>query len=144
MSKPKSIKESLVTWRTMVANLAPRLDELPYLREQHATLSALVARAEKLEAQQSRYKAKLQKVNQERTDAAREGRRLRNQIAAGLQFALGAESARLIEFGVPPRPTNARRHRPTKAERAQRAAAVGAEGKVPARRGRQGDPSLVN
>jgi hypothetical protein len=140
MSKPKTLKENLVTWRTMVANLAPRLDDLPFLREQHASLSALVARAEKLEAQQSRYKAKLQKVNQERMAAAREGRRLRNRLAAGLQGAFGPESARLVEFGVPPRPENQRRNRPTKAEKARRA---GAEGETPGS-GRSGDPPLVN
>jgi len=136
MAKPKTFKENLVIWRTMLANLAPRLDEMPHLREQHAALSALVEHAEKLEAQQSRFKAKLRRVNQERTAAALAGRRLRNRIAAGLKGVLGPESPQLIAFGVPPRPENQRRHRTTKAERAPRAAAAAA--------GRAADPSLVN
>jgi hypothetical protein len=42
MSKPKSFKENLVTWRTMANNLEPRLDDLPYLRDQHAASERLV------------------------------------------------------------------------------------------------------
>jgi hypothetical protein len=137
MSKPKTHKENLVTWRTMLANLAPLLDQMPHLREQHAAFSALVERAERLEAQQSRCKAKLQRVNQERTAAALQGRRMRNRIAEGLRGVLGPESPQLIAFGVPPRPENQRRNRTTKAERAARAASAAAAG-------RAADPSLVN
>jgi hypothetical protein len=137
MAKPKTFKENLVTWRTMADNLAARLDEMPYLREQHAALSALVEHAEKLEARQSRYKSRLQQVNRERTAAALQGRRLRNRIAEGLKAFFGPESPQLIAFGVPPQPQNQRRRRLTKAEKAARAAAAAAGG-------RADDPPVVN
>jgi len=136
MSKPKTHKENLVTWRTMLANLAPLLDQMPHLREQHAAFSALVERAERLEAQQSRYKAKLQRVNQERTAAALEGRRMRNRIAQGLKGFFDLDSPQLVAFGVPPRPQNQRRRRLTKDEKAARAASAAA--------GRSDDPATVN
>jgi len=136
MSKPKTHKENLVTWRTMLANLAPLLDQMPHLREQHAAFSALVERAERLEAQQSRCKAKLQRVNQERTAAALEGRRLRNRIAQGLKGFFDLDNPQLVAFGVPPRPRNQRRRRLTKDEKAARVASAAA--------GRSDDPATVN
>ncbi len=137
MAKPKSVKENLVVWRTMLDNMAARLEEMPQiLREQHAAFSAFLARAEKLEAQQSRYKAKLQQVNQERTAAALQGRRMRNRIAEGLKGYFGPESPQLVAFGVPPRPEGQRRHRLTKAEKAARAEAAAVE--------LSEDPSVVN
>jgi hypothetical protein len=128
MSKPKSFKENLVTWRTMANNLEPRLDDLPYLRDQHAALVALLAHAEGLQAEQAFFAAKLQDINQQRAAASREGRQLRNRIASGLQHALGAESEQLVEFGVPPRRRRARRLVPktAPARRAAKSAAQGA------------------
>jgi hypothetical protein len=138
MSKPKSHKENLVIWRTMLDNLAARLDEMPQItREQHAEFSVFLARAEKLEAQQSRYKAKLQEVNRERAAAALQGRRMRNRLADGLKGFFDVDNPQLLAFGVPPRrPPGQRRHRLTKDEKAARAAAAAAE--------RSGDPSPVD
>jgi hypothetical protein len=56
-----------------------------------------------------------------------EGRELRNRLAFGLQGTLGDHDPRLIAFGVPPRPREQRRNRPTKAERARRAAEAAAD-----------------
>jgi hypothetical protein len=138
MSKPKSFKENLVTWRTMANNLEPRLDELAYLRDQHAALVALLDHAEGLQAEQAFYAAKLQQVNRERAAAARMGRRLRNRLADGLRGSLGAESEQLVEFGVPPQRRRARRQGP-KTARARRATKADAEGAA-----QPGDRPLLN
>jgi hypothetical protein len=47
--KPLTYKESIATWRVMVDNMAAVLEEMPHLRELHAALSALAARALALE-----------------------------------------------------------------------------------------------
>lgn len=136
MAKPKSHKENLVTWRTMLDNMAARLDEMPQImRDQHAEFSAFLARAEKLEAQQSRYKAKLQEVNRERAAAALQGRRMRNRLAAGLKGFFDVDNPQLLAFGVPPRPRGQRRRRLTKDEKAARASAAAEL---------SGDPTPVN
>jgi hypothetical protein len=137
MAKPKTHKENLVIWRTMLDNMAARLDEMPQImRDQHAEFSAFLARAEKLEARQSRYKARLQEVNRERAAAALEGRRMRNRLAMGLKGFFDADNPQLLAFGVPPRLRGQRRRRLSKDEKAARAASAAAE--------RSGDPSPVN
>jgi hypothetical protein len=67
----------------------------------------------------------LREVNHLKAVAFGDGRDLRNQLAAGLQGALGRRDPQLAAFGVPPAPPlGRRRNRPTKAERARRAAAT--------------------
>jgi len=135
VSKPKTFKENLVIWRTMLDNMVPYLDRMPHMREQHAAFSALVARAEKLQAQQSRYKAKLQEVNRERTAVALEGRRMRNRLACGLMGFFDGDNPQLVAFGVPPSRRRQRRRRLAKGEEAAGAASAAAS---------SGDPSPVN
>src|SRR6476661_1533483 len=122
MSKPLSFKASLGAWRTMAENLATHLEEMPQLRGLQEALLALVDRGEALLAESSIHEASLRAVNHEKTVVFREGRELRNQLAVGLQAALGVHSERLIAFKVPPRPREIRRNRTSRAERAQRAA----------------------
>lgn len=135
MAKPKTFKENLVIWRTMLDNMVPYLDQMPHMRDQHAAFTALVDRAERLQAQQSRYKAKLQDVNRERTAVGLEGRRMRNRLAAGLKGFFDADHPQLVAFGVPPRPRGQRRRRLTRDEKAAQAAASAAP---------SGDPPPVN
>jgi len=122
MSKPKTLGESLADWQAMVANLVPYLAALPHLADDAGALAAVVARSKALESKRSRQEARLRKVNSERRAAAREGRMLRNRLAAGVKHAFGLESKKLIEFGVKPRPEKPRRTGLTAREKAQRAA----------------------
>jgi hypothetical protein len=151
MSTPKSIEESLLDWRQMLDNLAPHLDEMPQLRPLHEAFEALLAEAGALQNERYLHASRLREVNRKRRDAHAAGRELRNRVVASLQGALGSKSEQLIEFGVKPRPRDARRHRPTadeRAERARQAAAAAAakaeESAAPKRAGRSKDPSLVN
>jgi hypothetical protein len=124
MSRPMSFKESLVTWRSMADRVADRLDEMPHLRENQEALLALVERSEELLALGKLYESKLREVNRAKVVAFGEGRELRNRLANGLRHALGDHDPKLIGYGVPPRPREQRRNRPTKAERERRAAAA--------------------
>ncbi len=145
MAKPKSFKENLVVWRTMVDNLAPQLDRLPRLRASHASLTALLDRAAALQAEQAVHAAKLRQVNRERAAAAREGRKLRNYIALSLQHELGESSERLIEFGVKPRARRRRRNLSAAAEGAVQAPRAGAASEAaPAGAGQPDDGSALS
>ena len=148
MSKPLSFKASLGAWRTMAENLAAHLEEMPQLRDLQEALLTLVDRGEALLAEASVHEAKLREVNHEKTVVFREGREVRNQLAVGLQAALGVHSERLIAFKVPPRPRETRRNRTSRAERGERAAeGSGAKAEAetaPAGAGRKGDPGTVN
>jgi len=95
MSKPLSFKASLGAWRTMADNLAAHLEEMPQLRDLQEALLTLVDRGEALLAEASAHEAKLREVNHEKTVVFREGREVRNQLAVGLQAALGVHSERL-------------------------------------------------
>jgi len=140
MSRPMSFKESLFTWRSMADHVADHLDEMPQLRESQEALLALVERSEELVALAQLYESMLREVNHAKEVAFGEGRELRNRLADGLKSQLGVHNPRLVEFGVPPRPRDQRRHRPTKAEREQRAAeAAGRDVAVADESGRSSD-----
>jgi hypothetical protein len=142
MSKPLSFSASLDAWRTMADNLAAHLDEMPQLRGLQEALRAIVERGEALISEAYLHESRLRAVNHEKTVVFREGREIRNQLALGLQAALGVHSERLIKFNVPPRPREIRR-RPRRAKPAQGAAeAPGAEAEAGS--GQKGDPRTVN
>jgi hypothetical protein len=145
MSRPLSFKESLSVWRTMADNLAAHLDEMPQLRDLQQTLLALVDRGEAVLAESLVHEANLRTANREKRTLFGEGRELRNQIALGLQAAMGVHNDRLVEFGLSPRPRDVRRKRLTRAERARQAEeAAGTTPETAAKRLRKGDPRSVN
>lgn len=148
MSKPLSFSDSLMAWRSMANSLAAHLEEMPQLRGLQEALQAIVERGEALISEAKTHESRLRAVNHEKTVVFREGREIRNQLALGLQAALGVHSERLIAFKVPPRPREIRRRRTRRAEPAQQAAeASGAEAATepapPAPR-RKGEPRTVN
>ena len=122
MSKPKSLGESLSDWQAMVDNLMPYLTELPHLADDAGALGSVVARSKALESELALCEARLASIHRERREAAREGRTLRNRLAAGVRNAFGLENVKLLAFGIKPRPEKARRTGLTALEKAQRAA----------------------
>jgi hypothetical protein len=122
MSKPKTHAENLVAWQAMVGNLVPYLASLPHLADDAGALAEVVARAEGLDRERALCEARLRGINRERRKVAREGRDLRNRLAAGVQSAFGLESKQLVRFGIKPRPEKARRTGLTALQKAQRAA----------------------
>ena len=104
MSKPLSFSASLAAWRSMADSLAAHLDEMPQLRGLQEALRVIVERGEALISEAYLHESRLRAVNYEKTVVFREGREIRNQLALGLQAALGVHSERLIEFKVPPLP----------------------------------------
>jgi septal ring factor EnvC (AmiA/AmiB activator) len=109
-------------WQKLVDNLKPHLAEMPNLAADHATLTGLIDQTLALQGQQDVHLASLRDVVSQRNELAKQARKARNRLAAGLQSAFDHESDKLIEFGVKPR---ARRSslRLTPLEKAENAAA---------------------
>lgn len=127
MSKPMTQGESLEVWQALVAALVPYLAALPNLADDAGALSEVVARSQRLDRERMECEARLRAINRERREAAREGRDLRNRLAAGVQSAFGFENPDLLRFGLNPRPRKLRRTGLTPLEKAQRAAARAAK-----------------
>ncbi len=144
MSKPKTHGESLVAWERLVAALVPHLAFLPNLAKDAGALDEVVERSRRLDRERGECEARLRAINEERRAASREGRDLRNRLAAGLQSAFGHDDLYLLEFGLKPRPRKARRTGLTPLQKAQRAAARAAqraaEAEAKARRGGKQTP----
>ncbi len=130
MSTPQSFKDNLADWQALVDNLKQHLTDMPALAPDHDALAAVVTQAHMLESQQDLHIADLRDVNQQRRVTATQGRTLRSRLATGLKLALGAESERLLEFGIKPRPRVVRTQRLTSGEKAQQTAAAAAQAKA--------------
>ncbi len=143
MSKPLSFKASLTAWQSMADSLAAHLDEMPQLRGLQEALQGIVDRGHALLLEASVAESRLRAANHEKTVVFREGREVRNQLALGLQAALGVHSERLIAFKVQPRPREIRR-RTRRSGRAQGTTeSAGTEPAQPAAE-RGGDRRTVN
>lgn len=127
MAKPKTHGESLESWQALVAALVPYLAALPNLADDAGALSEVVERSKRLDRERAECEAHLRGINRERREASREGRDLRNRLAAGLKSAFGFESHELLLFGLNPRPPKLRRTGLTPLQKAQRAAARAAK-----------------
>lgn len=142
MARPKTHGESLEAWQALVAALVPHLAALPNLADDAGALAEVVERSKRLDRERAECEARFREINRERREAAREGRNLRNRLAAGVKSAFGFESQDLLRFGLNPRPPKLRRTGLTPLQKAQRAAAraakKAAEAKAKARRANPG------
>src|SRR5262245_38951899 len=115
-------KEKIVTLVALHDNLAPHLAEMPHLARHHAALAVMLEQVRDLESRQDLLAGELRSVNRRRDELERQGRDLRNRLAALLRGTLGLESPDLVKYGIQPRPRELRRKRLTKAERAEQLA----------------------
>src|SRR3954468_6041797 len=92
MSKPKSLGENLVDWQMMVDRLIPYLATLPHLADDAGALGAVVARTRELDSELTLAESHLREIHKARRETAREGRKLRNRLVAGICHAFGFES----------------------------------------------------
>jgi len=103
MSRKNIFDSQLNAWESMVENLKAHLAEMPNLATDHATLTGLVGQARALQAQQDIHLSNLRDVVAQRNELAKQARKARNRLAAGLQSAFDHESDKLLAFGVKPR-----------------------------------------
>ncbi len=115
-------KEKLVDWQVLHDNLMAHLADMPQLTADHTALGQVLTQTQDLENEQDAARAALRAVNQQRKQTSNQGTNARNRLATGLRLALGAESEKLIEFNINPRPRVTQRKRLTAVEKAARAA----------------------
>jgi len=118
----RRFKEKIVDGQVLYDNIARQLADMPRLAADHQALGDALAQARDLEAKQEMTKGALRDINDRRLRLEERTDDLRRRLVAGLQSILGPDSARLLEFGVRPRPTTHRRSSLTPAQKAARAA----------------------
>ena len=94
--------EGLLGWEQLASGLTAHAAEVPYLAEQTATLSALIAEIKALNEQQETLKAQLQAVTQQLDGKVAEIRSLESRLRTSLKGHYGAKDEQLEAFGIKP------------------------------------------
>ncbi|HKH47770.1 MAG TPA: hypothetical protein VKM72_24190 [Thermoanaerobaculia bacterium] len=98
-----TLSKKLGPWKAQIANVKPRLPQLPQLGETVQGFEALVAEGEELQSTQDVYRSKLKEITLRSRDILRRGRSFRNRLVAGAQSVFGVDSPLLLELGAKPR-----------------------------------------
>jgi len=108
-----TLSKKLGPWKAHIANVKPRLPEMPQLEEAVKGFEALVLEGEELQSTQDVYRSKLKEITLRSRDILRRGRSFRNRLVAGAQSVFGVDSPLLLELGAKPRlPKSPRRRTP--------------------------------
>jgi hypothetical protein len=86
----------------MIKGLEKLADELPHLRELRAELESVLHATEKHRSLYLKYHARALSEAQRLREAQEKGRRLESRIRASLKGIYGADSLKLIRFGLKP------------------------------------------
>lgn len=112
----ETLSKKLGGWDALNANVKARLQEMPQLDPMVKELDAVLIEGRELQGVQDVHRRQLRETTQRVKDLERRGRKIRNQLVAGLQSAFGVDNMVLVEFGVEPRLPQ-RRNRLTPEER---------------------------
>ena len=112
--KVSSFADMRQTWGVLAMNMEPILGDVAHTQEDHAKFKQVVEEmrilSERVEVQRSGFRD----LAMQRQALVKNGRKLRNVLAAALQSHFGLESPELLRFGVKPRVENIRRPRKVK------------------------------
>lgn len=107
------LSKNIGSWKAQIANVKPRLPEMPQLVETVQGFEALVLEGEELQSTQDVYRSKLKEATLRSRDILRRGRSFRNRLVAGAQSVFGVDSPILLELNAKPRlPKRSRRRTP--------------------------------
>lgn len=107
------LSKKIGSWKAQIANVKPRLPEMPQLVETVQDFEALVLEGEALQSIQDVYRSKLKETTLRSRDILRRGRSFRNRVVAGAQSVFGVDSPILLELNAKPRlPKSPRRRTP--------------------------------
>ena len=107
------LSKNIGSWKAQIANVKPRLPEMPQLVETVQDFEALVLEGEELQSIQDVYRSKLKETTLRSRDILRRGRSFRNRVVAGAQSVFGVDSPILLELNAKPRlPKSSRRRTP--------------------------------
>ena len=108
-----TLSKNIGSWKAQIANVKPRLSEMPQLVETVQGFEALVLEGEELQSTQDVYRSKLKETTLRSMDILRRGRSFRNRLVAGAQSVFGVDSPILLELNAKPRlPKSFRRRTP--------------------------------
>jgi len=89
-------------WEVMSANVAPHLQEMPFLREIVSELDSVIAEAKSLDVEQEEARSRLADVIHRRQQLELKGESLWRRVASHLRGIFGFASQELAKFGVEP------------------------------------------
>jgi len=99
-----TLSKKVGAWDALNTNVKARLQELPpQLTPTVQGLDGVIGEIRELQGIQDVHRRQLRETTQRSRDLERRGRKLRNQLIAGLQSVFGVESMVLVEFGIGPR-----------------------------------------
>jgi len=102
-------------WQALAENMAPKIDQVPGLKEQFVQFQALLAEAKTVRNQLKTLKADTGTALDRRNQLLVDGGDLFSRLHLGLQAVHGPRSPRLHEFGLKPRKPRTGRPRKTPA-----------------------------
>jgi hypothetical protein len=99
-----SLSKKVGAWDALSTNVKARMQELPPLLVPMVQgLDGVIGEARELQGVQDVHRRQLRETTQRSRELESRGRKLRNQLIAGLQSVFGVESMMLVEFGLEPR-----------------------------------------
>jgi hypothetical protein len=133
------LSKNIGSWKAQIANMKPRLPEMPQLVETVQGFEALVLEGEELQSTQDVYRSKLKETTLRSRDILRRGRSFRHRLVAGAQSVFGVDSPILLELNAKPRlPKSPRRRTPEKRVADLREELAAAEAELEAAKAQKG------
>ncbi len=97
-----SLADKITRWKTLTDAVAPRLEEVPFLSDEHTDLRAAVEAIEALKVDEDLHTARLRTATERRREAEARCTDLAARITTGLQSHFGKRSQDLRQFGIGP------------------------------------------
>jgi hypothetical protein len=134
-----TLSKNIGSWKAQIANVKPRLSEMPQLVETVQGFEALVLEGEELQSTQDVYRSKLKEATLRSRDILRRGRSFRHRVVAGAQSVFGVDSPILLELDAKPRlPKRSRRRTPERRVSDLREELAAAEAELEAAKAKKG------
>jgi hypothetical protein len=109
MRNQNTFGDKVSNWKVIIANIVPRLEEMPHLQPVLNELQALVAEAEELDAEQEMARGRFREMSIQRREILGKGQAVRSRVAAHLKGTFGYTSGQLVQFGLNPLKTVGRK-----------------------------------
>ncbi|HYG61777.1 MAG TPA: hypothetical protein VEL74_04295 [Thermoanaerobaculia bacterium] len=93
---------TISVWEALIDGVKQFADELPHLQELQAELESTLTEARRCQTAYLRYHARAMQEARRMREISEKGQRIESRIRAGLKSAHGADSPKLIRYGLRP------------------------------------------
>ncbi len=97
-----SLADKITRWKTLTDAVAPRLEEVPHLSDEHTDLRSAVQLIEALKVDEDLHTARLRTATERRRETEARCTDLAARITTGLQSHFGKRSQELRQFAIEP------------------------------------------